>query len=80
MVENGLRISPVPVGGDDEVEAVLARLCRQFPWVPRDVIASMLGDSYRIVVEASGRPLICRAEELTRLRLEVRTRRPALTD
>lgn len=61
-----------------ELEPSLARLCRNFPGVPHDVIASVLGDSYRVVVEASGEPLVDKAEVLTRLRLEVRTRRPAI--
>lgn len=60
-----------------ELDNALAQLADQFPDVPLDAIASMLGESYRVVVEASGRPLVDKAEQLARLRLEVRTRRPA---
>lgn len=64
----------------DRMTVSLARLGRQFPWVPRDTIASILGESYRLVVEASGRPLVDRAEELARIRLEIRTHRTAAVD
>lgn len=59
------------------VEAALARLADEFPDVPHDVITSLFGDSYQVVVEATGAPLVGKAEELARLRLEVRTRHPA---
>lgn len=59
------------------IDAALARLITQFPDVPHDVITSLFGDSYQVVVEATGAPLVDKAEELTRLRLEVRTRHPA---
>lgn len=62
---------------EHELDRALARLCRQFPDVPRSAVASLLGDSYHTVVTASGEPRVDRAEELTRLRLEVRTRHPA---
>ena len=62
----------------DELAVPIQRLCRQFPGVPHDAIASILGDSYRVVVEASGCPEVAAAERLARLRLEVRTRGPAL--
>jgi hypothetical protein len=61
----------------DELAGAVRRLCRQFPGVPHDAVTSILGDSYRVVVEASGRPQILAAERLARLRLEVRTRHPA---
>jgi len=63
---------------NDELDLPIRRLCRQFPGVPHDAIASILGDSYRLVVEATGAPEVMAAERLARLRLEVRTRRPAL--
>lgn len=63
----------------DELEVPVRRLCRQFPGVPRDAVASILGDSYRVVVEATGRPQVAAAERLACLRLEVRTRHPART-
>jgi hypothetical protein len=62
----------------DELAGPVMRLCRQFPGVPHDAITSILGDSYRLVVEATGAPEVSAAERLARLRLEVRTRRPAL--
>jgi hypothetical protein len=62
----------------DELDAPIRRLCRQFPGVPHDAITSIVGDSYRVVVEASGCPEVAAAERLARLRLEVRTRRPAI--
>lgn len=62
------------------VEAAIALLDHQFPDVPRDVITSMFADSYQVVVDATGEPLVGKAEELTRLRLEMRTRHPALVD
>lgn len=68
---------PVP---DSELRDVVDRLCREFPGVPRDAIASVLGDSYQVVVEAAGSPEVDKAEELARLRLEIRTGRPALVD
>jgi hypothetical protein len=61
-----------------ELDAPIRRLCREFPGVPHDAVASIVGDSYRVVVEASGRPEVAAAERLARLRLEVRTRHPAL--
>ena len=36
---------------NDELDLPIRRLCRQFPGVPHDAIASILGDSYRLVVE-----------------------------
>ena len=60
------------------IEIALARLNRQFPDVPHDAVTSVFGDSYRLVVEVSGEPLVDKAEELTRLRLEMRTRHPAM--
>lgn len=61
-----------------ELDAALARLTRQFPDVPGEAVTALLGDSYQQVVEISGRPLVDKAEQLARLRLEVRTRHPAL--
>jgi hypothetical protein len=61
----------------DELDGTVRRLCRQFPGVPHDAVTSILGDSYRVVVEATGRPEVGAAERLARLRLEVRTRHPA---
>lgn len=58
----------------------MERLCRQFPGIPRDVVASVLGDSFQAVVDAVNAPMVDKAEELTRIRLEVRTGRPALPD
>lgn len=63
---------------NNELDGPVRRLCRQFPGVPHDAIASILGDSYRLVVEATGTPEVTAAERLARLRLEVRTRHPAL--
>lgn len=62
-----------------ELEAAIVHLVTQFPGVPRDAIVSIVGDSYRVIVEAVGSPLVDKAEELARLRLEVRTRTPAAT-
>jgi len=61
---------------DRELGAPLQRLVAGFPDLPRDVISSILSDSYVKVVEASGMPQVDRAEELAQLRLEVRTRHP----
>jgi hypothetical protein len=66
-----------PAWEPDLADAV-TRLCRQFPGTPRDAIRSVLGDSYLVVVDAAGRPDVDKAEELARLRLEVRTGRPAI--
>lgn len=63
----------------EALEAAIDLLTAQFPDVPHSVITSMLGDSYRTVVEVTGQPLVAKAEELTRLRLEIRTRHPAQT-
>lgn len=60
------------------IDAALARLNHEFPDVPHDAITSLFGDSYQLVVDVSGEPLVDKAEELTRLRLEVRTRHPAI--
>ena len=60
------------------IDAALARLDLQFPDVPHDAITSLFGDSYQIVVGVTGEPLVNKAEELTRLRLEMRTRHPAM--
>jgi hypothetical protein len=62
----------------NELDQALRRLCEQFPDVPADAVASVLGDSYQAVVEASGEPLVDKGEELARLRLEVRTGHPAV--
>jgi len=70
----------VTSGPDSELRDAAERLCRQFPGVPRDAVASLLGDSYRVVVEAAGAPEVGKAEELARLRLEIRTGRPALAE
>jgi len=59
------------------MDEVLVRLCQQFPDVRRDVISSLLDDCSRIVLEVAGTPLTDKTEELTRLRLEIRTRHPA---
>jgi hypothetical protein len=59
------------------IDAALRHLLGQFPDVPPDVITSMFGDSYQVVVDTTGAPLVDKAEELTRLRLEVRTRHAA---
>jgi hypothetical protein len=63
----------------NELHQALHRLCAEFPDVPADAVASILGDSYQTVVEASGKPLVDKGEELARLRLEVRTGHAALT-
>lgn len=60
-----------------ELAPAVARLVSEFPDVPRDAIGSLLADSYRSVVGWTGRPLVDKAEDLTRLRLEVRTRHAA---
>ena len=60
-----------------ELDIAVARLSADFSDVPVAAITSLLGDSYQVVVQASGLPLVEKAEELTRLRLEVRTRHPA---
>jgi hypothetical protein len=62
-----------------ELDPVILRLVEEFPGVPHDAVASIVGDSYRLVVEACGEALVGKAEELARLRLEVRTRAPAAT-
>jgi hypothetical protein len=59
------------------IDAALERLNGQFPDVPHDAIRSVFGDSYRVVVDVAGEPLVDKAEELTCLRLEMRTRHPA---
>jgi hypothetical protein len=64
----------------EDLDGASRRLIRQFPDVPHDAVVSILGDAFRLVVEASGLPLTSKAEELARLRLEVRTRHPALPD
>jgi hypothetical protein len=72
---------PRRAGGADvrqAIDAALARLDEQFPDVPRTAITSLFGDSYRTVVDVSGEPLVDKAEELTRLRLEMRTRHAAI--
>ena len=61
-----------------EMDGALTRLREQFPDVPADAVTSILGDSYQLVVSVSGQPLVGRAEDLARLRLEVRTRHPAI--
>ena len=61
-----------------ERDDVIERLVRQFPDVPGDVVASIFGDVFQVVVECTGLPLVGKAEEFARLRLEVRTRHPAL--
>jgi hypothetical protein len=66
------------VSNDGELDEAMARLCGEFPDIPRDAVRSVLGDSYQSVVDAVGEPMIDKAEELTRLRLEVRTGHPAL--
>jgi hypothetical protein len=60
------------------IDSALVRLSEQFPDVPRDAITSLFGDSYRVVVDVTGEPLVDKAEQLTRLRLEMRTRHPAM--
>ena len=60
-----------------ELDSAILRLVDEFPGVPADAVVSIVGDSYRVVVEATGEPLVEKAEELARLRLEVRTRAPA---
>jgi hypothetical protein len=60
-----------------ELDSAAARLCAEFSDVPSAAVTSLLGDSYQLVVQTSGLPLVDKAEELTRLRLEVRTRHPA---
>ncbi|HWC36388.1 MAG TPA: hypothetical protein VG650_16390 [Mycobacteriales bacterium] len=69
---------PDAAWSEKQMADALVELCAQFPWVPRDVVASVLGDSYRTVVEARGVAMVGKAEELTRIRLEVRTHHPAL--
>ena len=63
-----------------ELDDAATRLHHEFPDVPTDAIASILGDSYQLVVTVSGQPLVDRAEELARLRLEVRTGHPGKLD
>jgi hypothetical protein len=62
----------------EAIDRALTRLNAQFPDLPQDAIRSVFGDSYRLVVDVSGQPLVDKAEELTRLRLEMRTRHPAV--
>lgn len=62
---------------EQDLCGAIARLAEEFPDVPRDAIASMFGDSYQLVVEVSDQPLVETAEQLTELRLEVRTGHPA---
>lgn len=61
-----------------ELDGAIARLREEFPDVPGDAVTSVMGDSYQLVVTVSGQPLIDRAEDLARLRLEVRTRHAAI--
>jgi len=60
----------------DDAQAVaqaVARLAEDFPQVPHDTVVSVFTDSYRVVVEATGVPLVDKAAELALIRLEVRT-------
>jgi hypothetical protein len=57
-----------------ELDAELARLAQQFPGVPQDHVASILGDCYREAVESGLHPLRFHAERLARSRLECHTR------
>lgn len=61
-----------------ELGPSVERLRREFPDAPRDVVTSMLADSYRTVVGVTDKPLVSKAEDLTRLRLEARMQHPAL--
>ena len=72
--------APSSSPSDAELLLALDRLCRQFPGLPRDVIVSVLGDSFQVVVDAADAPLVDKAEELARIRLEVRTGRAARRD
>ena len=54
------------------VDEAVGRLARDYPMVPWDAVVSLFSDSYRTVVEASGQPLVDRAEDLTRMRLDIR--------
>jgi hypothetical protein len=58
--------------------AALSRLTAQFPSESSDSISTLLCDSVRVVAKATGEPLVGKAEELARLRLETRTGAPAL--
>ena len=60
-----------------ELAPAIMRLIAEFPDVPPDAVVSMLSDSYRSVVGWTERPLVDKAEDLTRLRLEARTRHSA---
>ena len=63
---------------DESIDAAIALLRAQFPDVPCDVVTSVFTDSFIVVVDAAGEPLVDKAEELARIRLELRTRHPAL--
>ncbi|MFC8502834.1 PAS domain-containing protein [Pedococcus sp. NPDC057267] len=60
-----------------ELEAAADVLLTQFPEVPPSVVLSTLAHSQRRILEATGHPDASSALELARLRLEVRTGRPA---
>ena len=55
-----------------ELDAAVMRLSHDYPQVPHDAVVSMLGDCYAVVVEASGQPLVGKAEQLARMRLDIR--------
>lgn len=62
----------------DEINAALRRLGHSFPDVPHDVVTSVFADSYQRIVDVSELPLVGSAERLARIRLEARTRHPAV--
>ncbi len=60
--------------GEDaiQVDEAVKRLAHDYPTVPWDAVVSLFSDSYRTVIEASGAPLVDRAEDLARMRLDIR--------
>ena len=59
---------------------VTARLRAQFADIDEREIVRVLEDSYELEYATMGEPALDRAEQLARLRLEIRARHPALAD
>ena len=79
---------PLAAADRDAIEALSPRqledaaglLLRQFPHAPPSLVLSVLAHSQRKVLEATGVADHRSATDLARLRLEARTRQPALVD
>ena len=62
------------IAADDtaQIDAAVASLVREFRGVPHDTVVSMLTDAYQLVIDNAGAPLVERAVDLTRIRLELK--------